>query len=290
VSITIITAPTVYLIGGQDLDMNRLCEFMQDNGVGGYQPDAPSAGEQLVEVGGRLCYLSFRNPRPGGNAAYIEHILEVGHGSVLEHAVFTVILTGISRSLSHELVRHRAGLSPSQLSQRYVDSSDVSFVLPPAIPHVVASRPYQVWLEVCRVAQDSYEVLTADLLRDALRQRIAHMDLEDGLDGATPATLANLARRIDRESGTVLLKQAREAARSVLPNCTETKVFLTGNVRAWRWLIELRGTMQADAEFRRLAVALLGTLKPAAPHLFADMTILTTPDGIGEVACRHHKV
>jgi thymidylate synthase (FAD) len=290
VSITIITAPTVYRIGGQDVDMNRLCEFMQDNGVGGYQPDAPSAGEQLVEVGGRLCYLSFRNPRPGGNAAYIEHILEVGHGSVLEHAVFTVILTGISRSLSHELVRHRAGLSPSQLSQRYVDSSDVSFVLPPAIPHVVASRPYQVWLEVCRVAQDSYEVLTADLLRDALRQRIAHMDLEDGLDGATPATLANLARRIDRESGTVLLKQAREAARSVLPNCTETKVFLTGNVRAFRHVLEQRGSRFADQEFRRLAFKLLEVFRLAAPHIFGDYRIEKGPDGIEEIVTDHRKV
>ena len=77
--------------------------------------------------------MSFQRPRPGGNKAYIGHLLEVGHGSVLEHAVFNLLFTGVSRSLTHELVRHRAGFGFSQLSQRFVDESKCSFVEPEVI-------------------------------------------------------------------------------------------------------------------------------------------------------------
>ena len=68
--------------------------------------------------------MSFAKPRPGGNRAYLGHILEVGHGSVLEHAVFNFIITGVSRSFTHELIRHRAG-SGTRNCQRYVDESDM---------------------------------------------------------------------------------------------------------------------------------------------------------------------
>ena len=74
--------------------------------------------------------LRFAKPRPGGNSAYIQHIKETGHGSVLEHAVWSLIFTDVSRSLTHELVRHRAGVGYSQLRQRYVDESVAEFVVP----------------------------------------------------------------------------------------------------------------------------------------------------------------
>src|SRR5438034_11227619 len=77
--------------------------------------------------------MSFAKPRTGGNQAYIGHILEVGHGSVLEHAVWNLIITGVSRSFTHELIRHRAGFGYSQLSQRYVDESEASYVEPDCI-------------------------------------------------------------------------------------------------------------------------------------------------------------
>ena len=109
------------------------------------------AGQKLVEVAGRLCYTSYARPRPGGNATYIGHILEVGHGSVLEHAVFNFIITGVSRSFTHELVRHRAGWSYSQLSQRFVDESACAFVEPDAI----AEDPelHRIWLEAIASCQ-----------------------------------------------------------------------------------------------------------------------------------------
>src|SRR6516225_8066446 len=118
--IRILREPTVYLVGRQVVNDAEIDRFLADHGVA-WQTDTEQAGESLTEIAGRLCYMSFARPRPGGNQAYLGHILEVGHGSVLEHAVWSFIFTGISRSCSHELVRHRAGWAYSQLSQRYVD-------------------------------------------------------------------------------------------------------------------------------------------------------------------------
>ena len=125
----IITNPEVYLIGKQMLVAKELDRFLEDHGIT-WESDSEVAAEVVTEVAGRTCYMSFAKPRPGGNHAYLNHIKEVGHGSVLEHAVWSFLVTGVSRSLTHELVRHRAGFAYSQLSQRYVDESDVSFVVP----------------------------------------------------------------------------------------------------------------------------------------------------------------
>ena len=81
-------------------------------------------GERLAEFAGRLCYMSQRNPASRTTRDYLENIKKQGHGSVLEHANYSLLLEGVSRSLTHELVRHRAGIAYSQLSQRYVDESE----------------------------------------------------------------------------------------------------------------------------------------------------------------------
>src|ERR1700761_8108076 len=90
-------------------------------------------GERLAEFAGRLCYMSQHNPAKRETREYLENIKKQGHGSVLEHANYSILFEGVSRSLTHELVRHRAGFAYSQLSQRYVDESDAAFVVPPAM-------------------------------------------------------------------------------------------------------------------------------------------------------------
>jgi thymidylate synthase (FAD) len=167
----------------------------------------------------------------------------------LEHAIFSLVITGVSRSLTHELVRHRAGFGYSQLSQRFVDESDCSFVE----PKVIAEDPelHAIWMESVRSAQESYKKLS------------------DGL----------AARMADIEDRTLRRKRAREAARSILPNATETKIFVTGNARALRHFVEMRGSEHADAEIRRLAVAVLRVLQEASPNLFGDYVLTDQADG-----------
>lgn len=190
--------------------------------------------DNIPEVAGRLCYMSFDKPRPGGNMTYIEHIKETGHGSVLEHAVFGFIGTGISRSLTHELVRHRAGFGFSQLSQRFVDhepttaSGAWSFVCPLALTGKGMEKARAIWQQSMMDSARAYEELSDELGRVS------------GLGGNGEGNTPRLS-----------VKQQREAARSVLPNATETKIFFSCNARALRHLFHMRGSIHADREIRR---------------------------------------
>ena len=257
-TVAVVREPKVYLVGRQSVDAQALDAFLTDHDVSRWETDTEVAGEKLIEVAGRLCYMSFAKPRPGGNKAYVEHILEVGHGSVLEHSVYNLIIVGVSRSFTHELVRHRAGFGFSQLSQRFVDESHCAFVEPEAI----ADDPelHALWLETVTTCQSAYKRLA-----DGLAAKFAHLD--------------------DR---TLRRKKAREAARSVLPNATETKIFVTANGRALRHFIEMRADPAADVEIRRVAVAVLKLLQADSPNLFGDYTISELPGG-GETASTAHR-
>lgn len=256
----IIRHPTVYLVGRQVLDKDQIARFLEDHNVSEWATDSEVPGEVLPEIAGRLCYMSFAKPRPGGNAAYLGHIKEVGHGSVLEHTVWNFIITGVSRSFTHELVRHRAGFGYSQLSQRYVDESVADFIEPDCI----ADDPklHEVWRSAVEQAQESYVKLI-----EGLHDKFATV-----------------------EDKTLRRKMARQAARSVLPNATETKIFVTANARSLRHFIELRCNEHAEVEIRRVAALMLEILRKEAPNVFGDYEFTDLPDGTRAVKTPHRKV
>jgi thymidylate synthase (FAD) len=268
--IRIITEPEVYLVGKQVIEDAELSRFLADHGVS-WESDSDVPAEVLTETAGRLCYLSFARPRPGGNSTYLTHIKEVGHGSVLEHAVWNFIFVGISRSLTHELVRHRAGFSYSQLSQRYVDESIAEYVE----PDIIANDPelHAVWLEAVKTTHAAYMKL-AEKLNEKLADPKA-------------AAAAMLPPDADR---TTRRKTARQAARSVLPNATETKIFVTANARAIRHFLEQRGSSFAEPEIRKLAGKLLDIVQRDSPHLFGDYEKKPLPDGTFELITPFKKV
>lgn len=258
----IIREPRVTLIARQ--------EFVYPEHIR-WQSDSDVPGEVVAEFAGRLCYLSFGEDAglEGGhrtiqgrttNESYLANILQVKHGSVLEHAVWTILIEGVSRALTHELVRHRAGFGFSQLSQRYVDESNIAFVLPPEITD--GSRAYDVWVRACETSLEAYRQLLGELV-EAI-----------GSEG----------------SATSRKKRARQAARAVLPNAAETKIVVTGNARAWRHFVEMRGSGGADVEIRRLAVHVLQVLKVEAPHIFGDLQVADQPDGTQVVETVNSKV
>jgi len=217
-------------------------------------------GERLAEFAGRLCYMSQHNPANRSTRDYLENIKKQGHGSVLEHANYSLLLEGVSRSLTHELVRHRAGFAYSQLSQRYVDESEACFVVPPAI------------------AGD-------ELLEGAWRMQI------ESAQAAYVALVAQLMERYGWVADKVhRRKMAREAARGVLPNSTETKIVVTGNARAWRTMLELRSSEGAELEIRRLAVQVLRVLQVEAPGFFSDFEIYDAADRREAARIGYHKV
>jgi thymidylate synthase (FAD) len=217
-------------------------------------------GERLSEFAGRLCYMSQRNPAKRDTREYLENIKRQGHGSVLEHANYSVLIEGVSRSLTHELVRHRAGWAFSQLSQRYVDESEAHFVVPPAI--IGDDALETAWREQIDSAQRAYVALVEQLME----------------------RYAWVTDKVHRR------KMAREAARGVLPNSTETKIVVTGNARAWRTMLELRAGEGAEMEIRRAAIALLRLLTSEAPAFFSDFEIYVADDRKEAARVIYHKV
>jgi len=214
-----------------------------------WETDA-EGGQALAEFAGRACYQSWSKPNAATatNEGYLRHILEVGHLSVLEHSSVTFYLSGVSRSLTHELIRHRH-FSYSQLSQRYVPERDAAMVEPAA----VADDPelHALFQAATEAALSSYTRLL-----EGLEKKFA------GVESAT-------SRR----------KQARQAARAVLPNATETRIVVTGNYRAMRHFVAMRASEHADVEIRELAIAMLRELQRVAPNAFADFTVSALPDG-----------
>ncbi|MEO7084682.1 MAG: FAD-dependent thymidylate synthase, partial [Gemmatimonadaceae bacterium] len=207
-----------------------------------------------------LCYMSQHNPAKRETREYLENIKKQGHGSVLEHANYSILVEGVSRSLTHELVRHRAGFAYSQLSQRYVDESEANFVIPPAM--VGDENLEAIWRAQVEGAQAAYVGLVAQLME----------------------RYGWVADKVHRR------KMAREAARSVLPNATETKIVVTANARAWRTMLELRSSEGAELEIRRMAMTALRLLQAEAPGFFSDFEIYVAADRREAARISYHKV
>lgn len=206
--------------------------------------------EALIEFAGRACYETFDkpNPRTATNAAYLRHIMEVGHTALLEHASATIYLRGISRSATHELIRHRH-FSFSQLSQRFVHAGQPAVIIPDLI--------------------NDDEDVRALFLRTVDETRFAYNEILNALEDKLVGEPNALLRK----------KQARQAARAVLPNATESRIVVTGNFRSWRHFIGMRASEHADVEIRAVAVAVLEKLKESAPVVFGDFEIETLRDG-----------
>ena len=271
-----ITEPEVELVGKPVMEIGGVMKFLEDHGL--VWPELEDKlstmtslgdddGEWLVEMAARLCYMSWA--KEGGTIKsrchedHIKHLVEVGHGACIEHCNMSFVIWNVSRSLTHELVRHRIA-SYSQLSQRYVDSSGVCFIVPPAIQELSKDDPdiYREWVSHCEQSRQLYEKLTGRLSE-------MYSDVESGLE-----------RR----------KMARQAARSVLPNATETKIFVTMNARAVRHLIELRASKFADVEIRKLAVKMFRLMQDKAPLLVHGMEVLKLEDDTESVSSEHRRV
>ncbi|WJY63642.1 Thymidylate synthase ThyX [Corynebacterium atrinae] len=233
-----------------DVQLIAATSFFQPAGVEWVADAETTDTEALVEFAGRACYESFNkpNPRTAANDAYLRHIMEVGHWALLEHASATLYIRGLSRSASHELVRHRH-FSFSQLSQRFVHTEEAEVVLPP----LVAEDP-QLRQLVLNAVDES---------------RFVYQELLDALEDKLE----------DEPNALLRKKQARQAARAVLPNATESRIVVTGNFRTWRHFIGARATEHADVEIRALAVACLRMLQTQSPVLFSDFQISTLADG-----------
>jgi len=209
--------------------------------------------ERIIEFAGRICYMSFGPRQSDRNTReYIDNLIAQGHESVLEHASWTFLLTGVSRAFTHQLVRHRIGFSFSQLSQQYHDESDAAFVAPDGLDN--HPEALKAWSEAVRQSRDAYRKILSKLL--------------------------------PKDSSKETTRAIRSAARSVLPNATETKIVVTANARAIRHFLLLRGDIEGDVEMRRVSALIYEMVKKDGPSLVADFHLTHQPDGTPAVRPR----
>lgn len=266
-------APGVVMLSRPRVNVRGLGPFLEgfdpDLGFTGYLDDPTPLPDsaQLCKTAGQLCYASF-GPRRTTNenaAGYFERLTSAGHGSVLEHASFSFLLYGISRSVTHELVRHRAGVGVSQISQRYVSGAVLRFV----------ERPeYVEDDELHRLFEERVDRAAADY--DAMAERLLGRQQE----GASMLTA---------DQKTDARKKVQQTSRSLLPNETEAPMVFTGNVRALRHIVEMRADAHAESEIRALALRLFLCLREADPILFGDYRVGSLPDGTHTVSTRNRK-
>lgn len=232
---------------GEELDF---AQYVED-------PTELPPAAQLLKTAGQTCYASFGPKRSRNESAkrYFDNLTSSGHGSVYEHATFSFLCYGISRSNTHEIVRHRAGTAYSQLSQRFVSGKVLRFVERPEYRrHPSLHKRFQERID--RAAEE-YEQVADELL----------------------ALQAEGDAKLTAEARTDRRKRVQQTARSVLPNEAETLLTMTANVRAWRHMIEMRTDEHAESEIRDLFLRIFLCLRMAEPILFADYQVESYPDG-----------
>ncbi|HEU5374406.1 MAG TPA: FAD-dependent thymidylate synthase [Ktedonobacteraceae bacterium] len=269
-----LTHPGVVVLARPQTNLAGLAGFLS-----GYGEDSPFPeylndptplpdSTQLCKVAGQLCYMSFGRKRSYNVDAkrYFDNLKSGGHGSVFEHATFSLLLYGISRSVTHELVRHRPGMSFSQQSQRYVSGRMLRFVERPE--YAVDARLHEQFLQRIERVAAEYAGIT---------ERILEMQQAG-------------TQLLSAEARTDLRKKVQQTARSVLPNETEAPLVVTGNARAWRHVISMRADAHAETEIRELAVRIFLCLYQTDPVLFSDYALEQLPDGTYTVKAEYEKI
>lgn len=267
--IKILKEPQVSLVIKPSIDWESFNKFLENNYNTTLVLDEEGHahkshdGDMAPMLCGKSCYKAWavgrKNPRE-----YLKHIIESGHGSVLEHANFGFVVIS-TRAIINEVLRHRAGWAYSQESQRFCDERENAFIMPKSIQGQVLSE--DIWTESMQFAQERY-IQLVDNLMGRYKNHEDYKDL----------------------SPTDLRKKVREAARGVLPNDTASVIHMTGNIRAIRHFLEMRSSKHAEVGIRMVADKLYEIMLKECPILFGDYTKVSLPDGTFELTTQFTKV
>lgn len=237
------TQPAVYLVAQTRVNLGDMSSYL--SAVGGrswLDRSPPNDGDLLSEFAGRLCYRSWE---PGLNAnvnavrrdseKYLKNIIEVEHGSILEHTSVSFVFHNVSRVFTHELVRHRVGIAISQESLRYVRLTDIGFRIPPALERLK--------LEVVELVErmEEFQLTAAQKLK-----------LDD--EGVSFA----------------YKKEVTSALRRLAPIGLSTGMLWTSNLRTLRYVLGKRTELAAEEEIRLVFDAVGKRVQEEYPILFSD--------------------
>ncbi|WP_055668471.1 FAD-dependent thymidylate synthase [Desnuesiella massiliensis] len=200
--------------------------------------------EKIVSSAAKLCYSSstvddiMDNLNEESVKKFLDMLMSYGHESPIEHVNFTFAIEGVSRSLTHQLVRHRLA-SYSQQSQRYVRLEQFDYIIPPEIERDEKAR--EIYISSMKASQKAYDELSDILKKKYISEGFTEVNAE---------------------------KKAIEDARYVFPNSCETKIMVTMNARSLINFFRHRCCNRAQWEIRSLAEKMLIEVKKVAPTLF----------------------
>lgn len=210
-------------------------------------------GEETIAQAGKLCYSAVgvdeisKKQDQESIEKYVKLLANLGHLSPIEHISFTFAAEGVSRTLTHQLVRHRLA-SYSQQSQRYVKLEGFEYIIP---PHIKENKEAcKIFIKAMEEDQKAY-----DKLADILTKKHFEDLIREGEDEKTAKRKAT--------------KMAIEDARYVFPNACETKIVFTMNARTLLHFFNLRSCNRAQWEIRELSDQMLKLVKDIYPNIFA---------------------
>lgn len=236
-------------------DVDSFLEFLNEESESWKRTPKAKCADEIVEVAGRICYMSFSKKQSSKtNLEYIRNLIDQGHESVLEHVSWTFLMTGVSRSFTHQLVRHRVGFAFSQLSQQYHDETDAKIIAPPYLKK--DPERFSHWKDSISQSFKTYRSLIKEAKND-------HTYIYS--------------------SKKEKLRDIRSTARSVLPNAIETKMMVTANARAIRHFLSIRGSLEGDWEMRAVSTRLYEIVSQDAPALFQDFIVEIFADGSSKI-------
>lgn len=228
-------------------------------------------GEKLIASAAKLCYspVGIReiedNLEEKNIDSFLNMLVDLGHESPIEHVSYTFGVEGVSRTLTHQLVRHRIA-SYSQQSQRYVKLKQFEYIIPPAIENDTKAK--ELFLKAMEEDQKYY-----DEISNLLFERYYDEYIKEGLN--------------EKKAKQKAEKEAIEDARYIFPNACETKIVFTMNARSLFNFFRLRCCNRAQWEIRELAIQMLREVKKVSPILFknAGPGCITGPCPEGNMTC-----
>ena len=231
--------------------------------------------DKVVAQAGKLCYSAVGVDEIAQKlteeeiARYVNMLASIHHESPLEHVSFTFAIEGVSRVLTHQLVRHRLA-SYSQQSQRYVKLEQFEYIVPPAIEKNEKAKAF--FIETMEKDQEAYNQIVDELINDKIREFKKIYD-----------------RDLTKKEYSAIEKQAIEDARYVFPNACETKIAVTMNARSLLHFFNVRCCNRAQWEIREMATEMLKECKKIAPALFkkAGPDCVYSKCGEGNMSCGH---
>lgn len=228
--------------------------------------------EKLIAAAAKLCYskVGIDEIMEGLDeekvSKFLNMLMDLGHESPIEHVSFTFAVEGVSRVLTHQLVRHRIGCSYSQQSQRYVKLDQFEYVIPPQIAAIEEAR--ELFVKAMEEDQKVYDKLVEILYKQNYDKYIR--------EGQSEKKAAQMAEKVSIED-----------ARYVFPNACETKIVFTMSARALLNFFRMRCCQRAQWEIRDMATEMLKKVKEIAPILFknAGPGCLNGPCPEGSMSC-----